>query len=292
MTDERGMILVNVLLFVAIASAVVALMLSSQDIAGERSAMLADAARAEAIARGGELSAIVALRRDAIAAPTSDYVGEPWGAVSQRDIAIAGGRFDLAVADAQSRFNVNALAGEDPIAIETLAKIATALRLPPDAALRAAALIRTVGPIADLTPLRFAGLDPATSAQLSELITAVPGTTTVNLNSASEPLIAIMTGDAARARMLVALRARRGFLTGQDFAAMGLPVPAGGGFTSDLYWVRTRVTVGETRQQLTSLIARRRDEQQRLSVAAIGRWRGAAAPDQAGPLFSADRIAM
>ncbi len=278
------MILINVLLFVAIAAAVVALMLSAQDVAAERSVMLAEAARAQAIARGGELSAVVALRRDALAAPDSDYAGEPWGAVAQKDTPIVGGRFDLAIADAQSRFNVNALADDDPTAIETLAKIATALRLPPDAALRAAALIRTVGPIADLSPLRLAGLDPATMARLAELVTALPGTTKVNLNSASEPLIAIMTGDAAGARLLLAIRAQRGFLRPDDFGTAHVSLPPGAGFTSDLYWVRTRVTIGETSQQLTSLIARRRDERQRLTVAAIGRWRGAAAPEQAPAL--------
>ena len=281
--SEQGMIMVNVLLFVAITAAVVALMLSAQDVAAERSIMLADAARAQAIARGGELSAVVALRRDAIAAPDSDYAGEPWGKVAQKDGPIVGGRFDLAIADAQSRFNVNALAGDDPTAIETLAKIAAALRLPPDAALRAAALIRTVGPIADLAPLRFAGLDQATMARLAGLVTALPGRTPVNLNSASEPLIAIMSGSAASARLLVATRAQRGFLTAEDFGAMQLPVPPGAGFTSDLYWVRTRVTIGGTSQQLTSLIARRRD-QQRLTVAPIARWRGAAAPEQAPAL--------
>lgn len=268
------MILVNVLLFVAIAAAIVALMLSAQGVAGERTIMLGEAARAGAIARGGELSAVAALRRDALEAPASDHAGEAWGRVAQDEVPIVGGSFDLAIADAQGRFNINSLAGDDPVAIEALGRIAAALRLPPEVSLRVAVLIRTGGPIDDLSPLRSAGLDAATTARLERLVTALPGTARVNLNAASEELLAILLDSPAKARMLVAVRERRGFLTPEDFDG-GLP--PGSGFTSDLYWVRTRVTIGDTRQQLTSLIARRR-EGARLVVAPVARWRGAQAP--------------
>jgi general secretion pathway protein K len=280
---ERGMILVNVLLFVAIASSVVMMMIAREDTALERNVRLRDAARAQAIARGGELSALVALRRDAAVAAEADYAGEAWGAVAENDAPIDGGSFDLSISDAQSKFNVNALATGDAAAVDLLMRIAVAVRLPPDVVPQAATLIRLRGPVADLRPLAAAGIDPATRARLSSLITALPYPTRVNANSASEELLAIMLDSPVVARALVAQRARKGHLTMEDFSALDRPLPASIGFTSDLFWVRSAVTIGATRQQLTSLIARRTDARQITTVAAIQRWRGLRVPDTAPP---------
>ena len=65
---EEGMILVNVLMFVAIAAGLVLLMINREELALDRGLRTREAARALAIVRGGELSAVVALRRDAIEA--------------------------------------------------------------------------------------------------------------------------------------------------------------------------------------------------------------------------------
>ncbi|KAK0357815.1 hypothetical protein LTR94_037888, partial [Friedmanniomyces endolithicus] len=62
---EAGMILVNVLMFVAIASGLVLLMINREEVALDRSIRSREAARALAIVRGGELSALSALQRDA-----------------------------------------------------------------------------------------------------------------------------------------------------------------------------------------------------------------------------------
>ena len=86
------------------------------------------------------------------------------------------------------------------------------------------------------------------------------------------------------AHRLVDQRTRRGFLTAADFAVGGNSLPPGTGFTSDLYWVRTRATIGDSSQQLTSLIARRRQTDGTMRVAAVERWLGARPPAQAPPL--------
>ncbi|MBV8971514.1 MAG: general secretion pathway protein GspK, partial [Sphingomonadaceae bacterium] len=99
------MILVNVLAVVAVATALVAAMLDT-GAAIDRAAAWRDAARARAIARGGELSAIAALRRDTD--PARDDRSEAWARVAQAPTPIAGGRFALTIDDAQGRFNVNA----------------------------------------------------------------------------------------------------------------------------------------------------------------------------------------
>jgi general secretion pathway protein K len=60
-------------------------------------------------------------------------------------------------------------------------------------------------------------------------------------------------------------------------------MPQGAGFTSNHYWIRTTVTIGETSQTLTSLVARVVKDG-RPDVVTLGRWRGPAAPDQVSAL--------
>lgn len=276
------MILINVLLFVAIAAGVVMLMISAEDGALQRSLRLREAARALAIAHGGEQSAITALRRDATVAADNDNPSEPWSALAARDQPIAGGRFDLAIADATGRFNVNAVMSGDAAPIALLGRIADSAGVPPDLVATAIALIRRHGPVADLRPLRSAGLPDATFARIAPLLTALPYDSKVNVNAAGEPLLAILLNDAAAARRLVAVRQRNGRLTPADFDTLSLP--AGAAFTSDLYWVRTRVRISDTAQQLTSLLVRRHGADGNVTVVPVGRWLGSRPPDQAPAL--------
>lgn len=283
--DEEGMILVNVLLFVAIASGILLLMISSEDSALERASRMREAARAQAIARGGEASAVVALRRDAVVAPDSDNGAEPWAALSERGAPIAGGTFDLAIADAQGRFNLNALMQPDPVAIGILGRIAAAVGMSPEQAAKAAGAIRAVGPVSDLRPLASLGLPPGQRARLAGLVTALPYDSRINLNAANEDMLGILTGDPMAARRIVAMRERQGYVTAADLASMNVAMPQGAGLTSNLFWVRTRVRIGDTSQQLTSLIARKDiPDGGGKQALVVGRWVGASAPAQAPAL--------
>jgi general secretion pathway protein K len=265
------MILLNVLAMVAVAVAAVMLMLGTEDPALDRAIRLREAVQALSVARGGELSAVAALRRDMIAAPDTDNRTEGWAKVAQAKTPIEGGSFTLAIADAQGRFNVNTAAGGgEPV----LAAIASALRLDPDVASRIAVSIAERGRVADLGELTRAEIDPATIAKLRPLVTALPGRADVNVNAASPELLGILVGDAVGGRILGDRRDRAGLLTAADFAATGLRLPAGAGFTSDHFVVTTTVTIGGTTQTLTSLLERRSGRVP--VVAAIGRWIGTA----------------
>lgn len=278
------MILVNVLLFVAIASGLLLLMISAEDSGLERGLKMREAARAQAIARGGEVSAVVALRRDAAVAPDNDNRSEPWGALAESGAPIDGGTFDLAIADAQGRFNVNAVMEPDPVAAEALGRIAAAVGMTPEQTVRAVAAIRAAGPLTDIRPLGALGLAPAQVARLSGLLTALPYAGKINLNAASEDLLGIMTGDPMAARRIVVLRDRQGYVTAADLASIDVAMPQGAGLTSDLFWVRTRVRIGDTSQQITSLIARKDDGMGGKAAVVVGRWMGASAPLQAPAL--------
>ena len=259
------MILVNVLAMVAVAAALVVAMLGTERAALDRVALFRDADRAQAIARGGELTALVALRR-APADPTGDDPAA-WTRVAQPPTPIAGGTFALAVADAQARFNVNAAAGDGE---PQLAAIAAALGLAPDVAHRIAASIAERGRVRDVSELARAGIDDATLARLRPLVTALPGDAPVDLNAASAALLGILVGDASGGRLLAARRGRTSRLTALDFAATGLALPAGAGFTSDHFVVTTTVRQGAATVVLTSLLERRRGP--RPTVVTLGRW--------------------
>ncbi|WP_066482429.1 MULTISPECIES: general secretion pathway protein GspK [unclassified Sphingomonas] len=274
---EQGMILINVLLFVAIAAGLVLLMINREELALDQGLRGREAARAAAIARGGELSALAALRRDVADAADVDYRGEPWGAVAQQRVEIDGGSFELAIADAQDRFNINNVLSGDAGAVTMFENIGTYAGLSRDEIIQAIGFVRQYGPVSDLRPLRLAGVAPDVAARLERLVTALPGDTAINLNAATPEMLRYLFPDNAAAERLLAIRARNGQLVLSDFADAQLSPPAGTRFSSDTFWVWTRATIGDTRQQLATLIQRRRgadgDE-----VVPVARWRNAAVP--------------
>ncbi|MBM7404482.1 MULTISPECIES: general secretion pathway protein GspK [Sphingomonas] len=284
---DEGMILVNVLMFVAIASGIVLLLISREEIALDRAIRSREAARALAIVRGGETSALVALRRDARDAPDADYASEPWGAIADSDVPIEGGRFDLAIADAEGRFNVNAVRKDDLSAQLLFAKIGRAAGFDDNQLAVAVGLIREYGPISDLRPLRYSGVPSELADRLERLATALPGSTTINLNAASPELMTVLFDDPVVAERLVATRTRQGFLSLQDLADEGVTMPPGASLRSNTFWVRTRATVGGTAQQGATLIQRRAGEEGPV-VVPVARWRNAAVPPEA-PAFVAPR---
>ncbi len=260
------MILVNVLAMVAVAAALVMAMVASEGPALDRATAFRDARQALAIARGGELTAIAALRRSRAAGGDA---AAALARVAQATTPIDGGTFRLAVADAQARFNVNAATGPGE---PQLAAIAAAAGVNPDVAMRIAASLADRGRVGDLGDLARAGIDDATLAKLRPLVTALPGDAPVNLNAASPVLLAALTGDPAGARLLADRRSRAGRLTVVDFAAVGLPVPPGAGFTSDHFLATTTVVQGTARVTLTSLIEERPGPA--AAVVAVQRWLG------------------
>jgi general secretion pathway protein K len=271
--DERGMILINVLLIVMLATSVLAIMIAGADSHVERTISLRSAAQAMAIARGGELSAVAALRRDLAAGASTDDLTEEWANIADSNVRVQGGRFSFAVADAQARFNINSVARGDSASQAMLFQLTAAAGLPEGTADRISALIGLTGPVSDLDALRIVGLDAAQLAKLARFCTVLPKPTDVNLNTAPEPLIAALLSNDAAARTLISLRARSGGLNGQSIRGLGILLPPGTGLTSDYYWARARVEIGNTSQQLTSLLHRRMGTSGP-SVIAVRRWRG------------------
>lgn len=286
-SDDEGMILVNVLVIVMLATAVLALMIAGDDSDVEFSLRLGNAAQARAVTRGAELSAIAELRRDMVVAPEVDKLSEQWAKIADTDVAIEGGRFTYAVSDAQALFNINNLQRGDALNVSAFAAIVAAAGLPPDTAPKTAALLSGTGTLSGLDDLRTIGLRPDQILQLGTFCTVLPEPTDVNLNTAPEPLIAALIDNPGLARMLVGLRARDGGLTRDALSSAGVFAPPGTGVTSNYFWSSGHVVIGSTDQRLTSLLYRRIDAG-RPAVLVLKRWRGAA-PFQVPPLAEVTR---
>jgi general secretion pathway protein K len=287
--DEAGMILVNVLMFVAIASGMVLLMINREELALDRGLRTREASRALAAVRGGEVSAIVALRRDAEKGAAADYPAEPWGTLSESGAPIEGGTFDLAISDAEGRFNINSVRSGEAGSLIQFQSIANSVGLRDDQMDIVIQYIRLAGPVTDLRPVAAMGYDPAMLERFGRLVTALPGNTTVNLNAAGEELLGVLLRDPLVAARLVAIRKRRGFLTAQDLIDQKVTLPWGTSFRSNTFWVRTRATIGGTTQQSATLIKRRYTQAGKSEAVAVERWRNAAVPPDA-PAFVEKRL--
>jgi len=277
-SDEQGMILLNVLMFVAIASGLVLLMINREELALDRGIRTAEAARALAAARGGELSAVIALRRDGEEAPDADFAAEPWGKVGQTEVPIDGGSFALAIADAEGRYNINNVRSGEAGQVILFQTIAREIGLADEQITAAIEYVRLMGPVTDLRPLRMIGVDPKLQAQLERMVTALPTETTINLNAVDPELLAILVHDRVVAERLAAARKRKGFLDASDLAAENATMPWGTSFNSSSFWIHSRARIGTTTQELATLVQRRRDPNRGLLTEPVERWRGAAIP--------------
>ncbi len=274
---ERGVILINVLVLLGLSAAVVTLMLSLGEIGVARSLRFSEAAQALVLVRGGEQSAIAALRRDMIEAPEIDHAQELWAQAAQRAVAIEGGAFEMAIADARGLYNLNALASGGLQSLQTLQAIVAALELPPQTTARIAASLARDGPLRRLEDLtQRAGIAPEAVADLSRLVTALPGRGEINVNAAPVELIAILLQNPVAARVLGATRTRQGFLTPRDVSAARVILPSGVGFRSDLFELRVTVRIGDTVQSMRSLLQRREGPAGVPEVAVVSRWDAAA----------------
>ncbi|WP_232318671.1 general secretion pathway protein GspK [Sphingomonas sp. TDK1] len=282
------MILVNVLMFVAIASGLVLLMIDREELALDRGLRMREAARAQAIVRGGELSALVALRRDGETAGDVDHAREPWAKIATTAAPIEGGTFDLVIGDAEGRFNINSVRTGEAGAVVLLQEIANAIEMPPEQVVAAIQYVRLQGPVTDLRPLRLAGLDPKVAERLEKVVTALPGATAININAAEPELMQILFKDPLVASRLLQVRARQGFLTLKDLDDQHVTLPWGCSFRSTSFWVRTRATIGGTAQQEATLIQRQRNRDGKLETVPVERWRYAAVPPGA-PAFGTAR---
>ncbi|MGR3502560.1 hypothetical protein [Pseudaestuariivita sp.] len=255
---EEGVVLVNVLVVLAIAGGLVFLLIGAQEAALDRVSRAADAAIAEQIAIGAEASVVDALRRDLDTAPDTDHLAEPWArAVVQEEVALATGRFSVAVTDLQAKFDINRLAAPSLGTQEFAKRLFRALDLPEERVGDVIRLLRAVGRVDALDDLAAFGVPQETLDTLRPHVTALPVEGTINLNSVDPFLLGVMLQNDSHALQLVSRRSRQGFLTRGDLAAIGALRPENSGFQSNVWLVDVTAEAGSAATRLQTVLVRR-----------------------------------
>ena len=252
--QDSGVILVNVLVALALGSALVVLMLTSQDNLLDRSRRAAAMWQAQALAMGGETSVVIALRADMQTAPDVDHYAEPWALIQQTEVQIGNGRFAVSIRDSQAGIDLNGLAVGGIAQQQVLARLVAALKLPPETTQRIVNAVSRAGALRSLADIP--DLDAQTRAALTPYVSFLPAGGAVNLNTASAVVIGAVLRNRAAANRLVALRDKTGFVTPADLRDLGLLGTSGAGFKSAVFDVTVTAQVDDVTVILTSRIQR------------------------------------
>jgi len=251
---DAGVVLINVLVILSIASIVVFLMLTSQDVSLRRAQSMAAATAADALARGAEASAVTALRRDMINAPDTDNYAEPWAQVAQQEAGLSTGRFSVRIRDAQAKLNLTRLAGGAQVEVEALLRVLAELEISRADGVRIAAEIAGRPGLKNLSELR--SISAETINALSPFVDFLPATATLNLNTAAPLLLRAVLNNRSAALRLESMRGSAGLLTPKDLERVGAVQPALTGFTSQNFDIDILAEVDDIVVNLHSRIAR------------------------------------
>lgn len=243
--------------------------------------------RAMLYAMGAEAWASEVLRKDAVDSE-DDHLGEDW-ATPVPLLPIEDGAIQGFVEDLQGRFNVNNLVTEngitDPIALEQFERLLKVLELDTDIAQVIADWIDDdIDPVfpggaedgvyTAMNPpyrtgntllsnvselLAMEGIDAKTFAILSPYIIALPRGSTINVNTASAPVLRSLSDDITTtdAENLIGERGEQGFESLEAFSDLvDGDVLENIDLTSNFFRVTADVSIGSTRFTMYSLLER------------------------------------
>jgi general secretion pathway protein K len=289
-TNQKGVALLTVLLVTALMTVLVLSMSWSRQLEMRRTANLAENDQAQLLARGLEDWAGKVLRRDR-AKNDRDHLGEIW-AQGLPPTPVEQGMVFGQISDLQGRINLNNLVGNEATAADLTEKrlgrllescggvasetaaIADWLdkdgEMRPNGAEDRVYLIRQppyrTGNRPMATPselLLVAGITPEIYGCLAGSITTLPGTTALNVNTASPQALASLSDrlTPAKAEQLVKERPADGY---KDLAAfLASPALAGTGLTADglglasnYFLVEAQANFGHAELRLYSVLHR------------------------------------
>jgi general secretion pathway protein K len=286
---QRGIALVTAILIVAIAVAISAQISFAHQLWFRQMENVQDRDATDWLRRGALHWASVALIEDAGQNKT-DHLGERW-AMGLPTLPVEGGSISASITDAQSRFNLNSVWGNDPASVanlEILRRLLNVLKLDP---MLANALVDWIDPdseprpggaedndylilnppyraanrlLASLDELRLVrGFDAKTVAALAPYVTVLPVVTNnINVNTASpEVLAALVPGlEVAAANAIAEGRADHPFADLPDFQKrlpQGVGMPRNGASVSSEYFLVTlNISIGRHQRSSVALLAR------------------------------------
>ena len=284
---QRGVALLIALLVVAIAATAMVYLAWDQTLAIRRSEDRIGLDRAAAVALGAEAWAAQALADNARQHGGEVDLTQPWAQPQPPQVfgaALVSGRIE----DLQGRFNLNTLvAGAQPVAVavQRYRALLASQQLPADLVapvidwidpdsmasgsagaeddtyLGLAPPYRAANqPFVSASSLRLvSGYTPAVYARIAPWVTALPGATAINVNTAPLPLLVALGLSPEQAQAVIALRAKQPFTTLQQFLAspplQGAALdPALLGVDSQYFLVRIEVRAGRLRSTLASVL--------------------------------------
>ena len=288
-TRQRGVALVMAMGVVALAAVAATAILVSLSTWSREAELTADHAQAQQLVVAGIDWARAVLSDDGRSGDV-DYLGEPWS-VRLPPVPVEKGELTGFVEDQQGCFNLNNLVLDgklDATQDARFQRLLTLLGLPleldgalvdwidtdsqpqqrggaeDDYYLALDPPYRTANqPLTDVDELALVrGFDPGVRARLAPFVTALPGRTTVNVNTASpEVLAAVVEGlDLDAARLLAARRHLGYYHSNSDFRSQlskGASVPDQDiGVGSAYFQVTVRVTSGGAQARGKVLLAR------------------------------------
>ncbi len=286
---QRGVAVLTAMLVVAIGTMIAANLLWDATLDQRRTAAALAADQGLMYVQGAEAWIGDILRQDLVKSPDSDNLGEDW-ATQLPPLPIDGGTISGRVEDLQGRFNLNNLVGadgkEDPLEVAQFQRLLMLVGLDPGLA---GAVVDWLDPDSDAhfptggedgvyadanppyrtpntmitTPtelMAVQGFDKDSYAKLAPYVTALPRGTKLNVNTASNVVLASLsdTLDIATADSLVQERADTGF-TDINGAFQGLVEPEVlqriDGVTEHFMLTAT-IALGDTRMTFHSVLQR------------------------------------
>lgn len=286
---QNGVAIVLAMGVVAMAAVAATAIMSTQSVWARHSELASDHVQAQALILVG-IDWTRALLGDDRRASAVDTLGEVW-AIRLPPVPVENGSLGGYIEDQQGRFNLNNLVKGDrinPQQLEQFRRLLSLLELPPALAdavvdwidadseaqpqggaedayyLGLSPAYRAANrPLIDAAELSLVrGFDAGVRLRLQPFVTALPGFTPVNVNTAApEVIAAVVAGlDIDAARALAEARGRAFFLDRSDFLRQ-LPTdtrPANEDISvsSDYFLVRMQVTVGSAQASGSALLSR------------------------------------
>jgi general secretion pathway protein K len=262
---QRGVAVVMAMGVVALAAIAAASMLASQSAWSRYAQLSAEHDQARALVQAGVDWGRAVLSDDRRLGNV-DHLGEPW-ALRLPPLPVDNGELAGRIDDQQGAFNLNNLlvnGKASPAHVAQFQRLLQVLGLSEALATRLAErLDADKQPLIEVAGLALVpGYDEAVRARLRPFVTALPGFTAVNVNTAApEVLVAVVRGlDLDAARALVAQREHTYF---RDAAGFRAQLPAGseaGGndiaVASQYFVASVRVTIGSAEAQGSALLLR------------------------------------
>jgi general secretion pathway protein K len=250
---------------VALAAMASAAMLLSQSTWSRHAELTSEHVQAQALVQAG-VDWARALLSDDRRVSSADHLGEPW-ALRLPPVPVDNGELTGHIDDQQGAFNLNNVVRSGAVSPAQLAQFRRLLEILGLSDALAGSLVEWLDaakrPLTDVAELAVVpGFDDAVRARLRPFVTALPRSTSLNVNTASPEVLAAIVRelDLDEARSLVAHRERAYFRNITEFLAQLPPGAAveGNDITtvSQYFLASVRVTIGGAQARGTALLAR------------------------------------